>query len=234
MANFYTTPNTFVDGDPLDAAKLNENITALQEAAAQGIDNANILDASSISTSKILRPRYTPIGLDTQSVYTQSGSIHVINHPLVFWSGKTPLQQVPYQTRGYITNVTSPVGSGTTAFQPVPQSWISFYADKTPVAVIARTTMQVIIPTDGTGTVATNNRFHFRLVDASNVSHDYLGSTCRVREMDTDPITDMRLAATQVLSTDAEQGWNHIGLVYGLDSNFGLLAGMTLTVEVFY
>ena len=46
MANFYTTPNTFVDGDPLGAAKLNENIIALQEAAAQGIDNANILDAS--------------------------------------------------------------------------------------------------------------------------------------------------------------------------------------------
>ena len=234
MGNVYTQPVTFVDGTPLVADDVNSNLVALQESIAQGISSASVFDVSSIPTSKILRPRTDYAGLDTQSTYFQSGSIHSIQHPLLFWLGKDPLSNVPFQTRGFITNVTSPVSAGAAGFQPVPQSWVTFYAEKTPLAVLVRVTAQVIIPNDSTGATETDNRFHIRLIDSNNTQHDDLGSTCRVREQDTNPINDMRAIATQSLFTTATQGYNHVGIVYGLSSNFGLLGGMTMTIEIWY
>lgn len=231
--NIYTQPNTYVNGDAFSAPDTVENLQGIQEAIAQGISSDTHMDVSSVTTSKILRPRTDLIGLDVVSTYLQSGSIHIINHPLMFWNGSDPLSNVPYQTRGYITNVTSPVTSGPDAFQPVPQSWVTFYADRTPLAVLVRLTATIIIPkTDAS--VYTDNRFHLRLVDEDGVVYDDLGSTCRVRSQDSNPINDLRTIATQALFTDATQGTNHVGIVYGLESNFGLLAGMTMTVEVFY
>ena len=76
MGNVYTQPVTFVDGTPLVADDVNSNLVALQESIAQGISSASVFDVSSIPTSKILRPRTDYAGLDTQSTYFQSGSIH--------------------------------------------------------------------------------------------------------------------------------------------------------------
>lgn len=232
----YTPPVTWATATDLDAADVNSNLQALQDNInLQKSSAADIADGS-ITSDRVLRPKLVPVSDQVTSVYYQTGSIHHIRKPAVFWQGQDPLSNVPYASTGYVTNAGSN-NTDTTAFKPIPGTWISYHADELPIAVIVRIIGEIVVPYDAEATQHLDNRFHVRHVDSSSTVVDFLGSTCRIQEQAKNtPILDKRPYSTSIVikSADLSQGWNHVGLVHGWESNFGLLCGMEMTVEVIY
>jgi len=235
----FTPPVVWSTGNNLEAGDLNANVEELQETINHGFSTAATIEDGSITSDRILRPKTNPIGDGVVSTYFQSGSIHRIHKPQLFWDGSSNLTAVPYSSAGFLPGPLSLASAGTSAFLPVPGVGISYYALETPLCVIVRICGQIIVPFDATGSRETDNRLFLRHVNADGLPYDDLGSTCRVQEMDSSAsIISMRPFATSTIFTTADatlqQGWNHVQLTWGWSSNFGLIAGIDMTVEVLY
>lgn len=227
----YTPPNTFTTATPLTATALNGNLDAIATYYTHTITTANMATASLV-TADIVRPRVTPINESLTSVYLQTGSLHNLTLPCIDWVGDATalLLNVPFVPSGFVCIPYQPKSFGTLQFKPIPRTWISFYVWKTS-SVLMRANGSVIFPEDHTGTLETSAIYCQLDGDGSKG----LESMCRIPEMDS--ATDVyggRLFQTCCLFDSLAVGWHHIGLVCGVGSNLGLIAGTQIVVEVIH
>ena len=236
----YTPPHTFVDGDPLRAADINENLDELEAFLSLGIDLANDISDETVTSRNVLRPSHSLLtGTLTVSKF-QTGAIYHIRLPALDYHIRDPMVRVPFTPSGWIAKPYSSSDMGPYGYRTMPGTWVTYYSPNAPKAVLVRYSGEVIIPVDNTTPTTKQNVFCVQHGGPSPTLA--LESTSRCINQDAlDPNIYRRHISGVALfepdsppATGPAAGWNHVGLVAGLDSNFGLIGGFEITVEVFF
>lgn len=228
----YTPPNTFTPGDPLVAKDLSDNLDALATYYTKSIALADV-EPDSVETYHIVRPRFTPVNENVVSTYFQTGSIHTVTLPCIDWVGDTTssLYNVPFVPSGFICEPYQSDDNGAASYKPVPRTFSSFYVYKTS-AVLVRVSVGLLFPEDNVVPTMTKNHLYIQLDGDGTGGHE---SRCRVPEMESAiDVYSGRPLQTCVMFTDVAVGWHHVGLVCGLASALGLVAGSQIVVEVIH
>lgn len=230
----YTPPENFVakTGSPLEATDLNANLDELEAYIQLGFGSSTEIEDDSIGSTGIRRPIST-VSDTVTSTYLQTGSVHHIRLPAMDYLAYSPLTGVPFQPTGFVTAAYHSVEPGYSGYRPLPNSWVSYYSDRTPTAVLVRYSGEVIIPNDNTGSSGVSANYIL-------VGHSQGGnareSTSRIKEITSllDNFDRRLVSGCALYTSGLSAGWASAGLVCGLTSNFGLIGGFEITVEVIY
>ena len=236
----FTQPHTFVTGDLLSTEDIDENRDALEGFISLGVDAAADLADDSIKARNILRPKHQFTSQYAEQSNFQTGIIAHTRLPALDYTIADPMENVGFSPAGWIAEPYSSSDPGPYAYRPVPGTWTTYYAVKEPRAVVVKYFGEVLIPVDHTTIDTVDNVFCLQHGGPSPTLA--LESTSRVTNQKTgNPNLDRRHISGCALfvpaaapATGPRIGWNHVGLVVGLKSNFGLIGSMTVSVEILY
>lgn len=224
----YVAP-TFTNGTTLTAGShLNAGLDFLDFAIALDPDAF----VGEMGPAQILRPRIQVVSENLISVYTQTGSIHRLRLPAMNYIGQQPMTDIPFTPSGFISDTYHQRMYDGQKYNPLPGTWISYYADRATVKTIIRWSGEVIVPNDFT-VPATSQNVIFAGHSGEAVK---LSSVCRIPEQTGSAYSDERriVQSCALFSAAPSIGWNSVGLLCGMSANFGLIAGFEIVVEVFY
>jgi len=221
----YSPPVTFTNATVLAAADLNSNILAVDKYLSLGINAAAEIEDDAIVSDRILRPAIKLISDGVVSTYFQTGSIHHIRLEALDYDAKSDMVLVPYQSSGFISGHYSKKAD---TWLPVNGTWISFYAIEAPSCIIIRYVGDVFVPDDHTNTGRQNAIAcqYEKTVALESISRI---PTCITTTQDRRPVS-----GCAIYTSGLTAGWHSIGLVAGFSTNYGLIGGMEISVEVLY
>jgi hypothetical protein len=231
----YSPTITWATGDTLNAGDLNTNLQGISKYLSTGIATASELTDDMVDATKILRPRNILVSEYCVSQLSESGSIHHIRFPALDYHAKSPMTNIPYQTAGFVTSAYSDVTIGTGGYRPITGSYVTFYAIEAPAAVVIRYMGEIIVPYDQVTTgrnniVACAYEGTVALESISRIPSPYN----TVTSLEEENQGRRHVAGCAIVTSGLTAGWHSAGLVAGFSSNYGLLGGFEITVEVFY
>lgn len=223
----YSPPNTFIDGTIINATKIKENLVAAGVYINSGIAGSDI-GTEAVKTKHIVRPSFFQTTGSCGGANFETGSIISYKGPPLDADMSTYILNAPLTYNGFIAGPMQPETSASN-WRTINKTGLSFYVD-TISAVHIEYSGEFVTPDCHTGSPPIVNKAAIAVDGTVNVSSVIYWNECDDGTLyETD---NMRRIFQTHVHINLLQGWHHVAIYTGLNSNIAFIGAINALVEV--
>lgn len=226
----YTAPNTFTDGDIGINDEIAENIKRLTSYINQQISASDIAN-DSVDTQHIVPPLSSTIVLSqTEGKYFETGVVFGHRLRAMNKTITSAADNLPFFPNGFITKIYSPDNSDATGWRPVTNTGLTFYIAKASTVNI-RYSGEFFSPDDNTGSGKELNKACISVDGTPETSSIFYWREIYAPNSGTPTYDYERRQYSSMTQVSLTEGWHHVCIVAGLNSNIAFTASLNCVLE---